>query len=119
MSNSTACPHNTPWGEKQIETEIMPGFVSVDTSGHGGIWLAPEHAAKIPAFLKKFSADGRAVWWEEDTAWSLPIFCLLSGTDLAGEHECYFDTALDAVREYYPGLYKAIGVYKSLRRITK
>ena len=97
----------------------MPGFVSLHTAGHGGIWLAPEYAARIPAFLKKFSACGTGIWWEEDTAWSLPMFYFLSGTDLAREHECYFDTALDAVREYYPGLYKAIRVYKSLRRFTK
>lgn len=106
---SDVAPKNTPWGEKQFESEIIPGFVQVETSRHGGIWLNEQQAAQIPARLKTYSRDGNGVWWEEDCAWSLPMLYFLSRKPVVIDDEIFvLIRAIDTAREWYPTAYGAI-----------
>ena len=56
----------TPWGAAQTRKELAPGIIEVSTASHGGILLAPELNAQVPAYMR--SADG---WYEEDADWAI------------------------------------------------
>lgn len=54
----------TPWGSINTHTVLVPGIVSVDTPGHGGLWLSDEWIAKLPEDYEPFTGTKR--WAEED-----------------------------------------------------
>jgi hypothetical protein len=108
-SLTNVAPKNTPWGEVIFESEIIPGFIKVETSGHGGVWLNEEQTAQIPAFLRKYSFGGKGIWWEEDCAWSLPMLYFLSRkSELVDDEDFVLDMAIETAREWYPSAYKTI-----------
>src|SRR5271154_6336714 len=72
MTDRDGPPDKTPWGQKDFEHELLPGFTMVSTSGHGGLYLTANQREAIPDALKPHSAGGKGMWWEEDCAWSLP-----------------------------------------------
>jgi hypothetical protein len=79
MSNDNdKAPDDTPWGKKQMQWSNSPGLIEVDTARHGGLYVMPALRERIPDSLKKYSADGKGAWWEEDQACSLPVVALLS-----------------------------------------
>lgn len=70
-----ANPIHTPWGVPQGAPEVLaPGIVSYETASHGGIWLDPEHNAKVPQAWRDASFGGLAAggWYEEDCDWCIP-----------------------------------------------
>ncbi len=108
MNTINCVPLNSPWGEVQehgVDNEDAPGAARVFTASHGGLWLGPELASQVPDYLRKYSADGNGVWWEEDCAWVLPTaYFQLPGADL------------DDVKEYYPSLYRRIRRHLKIAR---
>ena len=80
MADDERPPADTPWGKSYGESEHIPGFWSVSTSRHGGLYLNAEQREAIPENLKAQSKDGEGMWWEEDCAWALPSFvCCQNG----------------------------------------
>lgn len=66
-------PLNTPWGMADHSKKIADGIYFVSTPSHGGYWLSPENAAKVPAPLALWSDSWArsksrypAEWHEED-----------------------------------------------------
>ncbi len=64
---------NTPWGSADHVTEIAPGIWSVQTPGHGGIYLEPHRAIKIPPALVSLTWLKESQWYEEDCDWCIPF----------------------------------------------
>lgn len=54
----------TPWGSINTHTELVPGIISVDTPGHGGLWLSDEWIEKLPDAYEPYTGTKR--WAEED-----------------------------------------------------
>ena len=63
----------TPWGASQYVTKYAVGFVSVGTSGHGGIMVtkkfAAEHLSKEA--IKRGIANSNYYGYEEDCDWAI------------------------------------------------
>jgi hypothetical protein len=79
MADDERPPEETPWGTERDEPDkLFAGFWWIYTSRHGGLYLTAQQREAIPESLKAHSRDGTGVWWEENTAWSLPVICLLS-----------------------------------------
>src|SRR5437899_2988864 len=111
MTDDDRPPENTPWGHKDFEDEPIPGFTTVSTSRHGGLYLTAKQREDIPDALKQYSKDGKGMWWEEDCAWSLPVIWLLSKrpqASLSPREEEYLDHAHAAARDYYPDTWENI-----------
>jgi len=111
MSEDERPPEMTPWGPKQEEWEDMAGFWWVSTPRHGGIYLTPEQRKDIPDLIKPHSSDAEGIWWEEDSAWSLPIVCLLSQRprgSLSEEEEHVREQAHDTARDSFPDEWEQI-----------
>ncbi len=79
MADDERPPEITPWGERDEPDKFFGGFWWVNTERHGGLYLTAEQRKAIPESLKAHSTDRDGTWWEEDSAWSLPVMCLLSG----------------------------------------
>ncbi len=97
-------PEMTPWGPKQEEWEVA-GFSWVSTPRHGGIYLTPEQRKDIPDLIKPHSSDTERIWWEEDSAWSLPVVYLLSQRphdSLSDEEDYLLERAHDTARDWFP-----------------
>jgi hypothetical protein len=111
MADDERPPERTPWGPKQEEWEDMAGFWWVSTPGHGGIYLKAEQRKDIPDLIKPHSSDAEGVWWEEDSAWSLPIVYLLSQRphgSLSDEEEHVLEQAHDTARDSFPDEWEQI-----------
>jgi hypothetical protein len=111
MADDERPPEKTPWGPKQEEWEDMAGFWWVSTPGHGGIYLKAEQRKDIPDLIKPHSSDAEGVWWEEDSAWSLPIVCLLSQRphgSLSDEEKYVLEQAHDTARDSFPDEWEQI-----------
>ena len=54
----------TPWGSIQTYNKLAEGVYSVDTAGHGGLWLSDERIEQLPAHYVSFAGSNR--WHEED-----------------------------------------------------
>jgi len=67
---------HSPWGAIQTVREYAPGIFVVSTSGHGGVWVAPELRPKIPPAHRQtpYSSGG---WFEEDCDWCIPLAYVL------------------------------------------
>ena len=78
---------SSPWGQIQSVTEIVPGIAIVSTSSHGGIWLDPEHAARVPAEIVNKSFLEKANWWEEDCDWCIPFVIFEAEIMAYGDHQ--------------------------------
>jgi hypothetical protein len=110
-AEGTNPPEMTPWGPKQEEWQDMAGFWWVSTPRHGGIYLTPEQRQDIPDLIKPHSSDTDGIWWEEDSAWSLPIVCLLSQRPLGSlseEEEYVLEQAHDTARDSFPDEWEQI-----------
>lgn len=66
-------PTNTPWGNSDYEECMAPGIYFVCTPSHGGFWLSPERAEKMPTKFREWAdkwAHGKqrysGEWYEED-----------------------------------------------------
>jgi hypothetical protein len=79
MADDEGPPEITPWGERDEPDKLFGGFWWVSAERHGGLYLTAEQREAIPESLKGHSRDGDGIWWEENSAWSLPVMCLLSG----------------------------------------
>jgi hypothetical protein len=89
----------------------MAGFWWVSTPRHGGIYLTSEQRKDIPDLIKPHSSDAEAIWWEEDSAWSLPIVSLLSQRrhgSLSEEEEHVLEQAHDTARDSFPDEWEQI-----------
>ena len=56
---------STPWGAIQTYDKLADGVYTVDTAGHGGLWLSDERIAQLPEHYESFACDNRR-WHEED-----------------------------------------------------
>ena len=102
-------PRQTPWGEKQTEYELTPGFTMVHTASHGGIWLTEQQRQMVPDHLNQHSVGGEGIWWEEDSAWSLPVLHFLSRKEkLQANEDFVLESAGETAREWYPDAYRQI-----------
>lgn len=99
-------PWETPWGTERDEPDkYFGGFWWVHTSRHGGLYLTPEQQEVIPESLKVYSKNETGEWWEENTAWSLPVICLLSKrpeSSLSEAEREVLHQAHDTAQEEYP-----------------
>jgi hypothetical protein len=103
MSDDEQPPEMTPWGEKYEESERIPGFTFVHTGRHGGLYLTPDQRKEIPNVIKPHSAYEEGTWWEEDSAWSLPVVYLLSQrSSLSDEEKDFLEHAHDTARGSFP-----------------
>lgn len=106
MADDEKPPWETPWGTERDEPDkCFGGFWWVHTSRHGGLYLTPEQQEAIPESLKAHSKNGTGVWWEENTAWSLPVICLLSKrpeASLTEEEQETLDRAHNTAQDEYP-----------------
>jgi hypothetical protein len=104
MSDDERPPDETPWGHKQEEWDIG-GFWWVSTPRHGGIYLTPNQRKDIPDLIKPHSSDAEGIWWEEDSAWSLPVVYLLSQRpheSLSDEEDYLLERAHNTARDSFP-----------------
>ena len=65
--------HLTPWGSADQVSAIGIGILSVQTPGHGGIFVPDELLTLMPAALRnsnQYSGTG-SNWFEEDVEWAL------------------------------------------------
>jgi hypothetical protein len=109
MMDSERAPLETPWGEKYEDWDAIPGFTFVSTSRHGGLYLTPDQRKEIPDIIKPHSSDQDGAWWEEDSAWSLPVVYLLSQRpSLSDAEENFLEEANDAARGSFPDEWEQI-----------
>ena len=67
----------SPWGAIDSVTPIGDdGAAFVTTAGHGGIYLPPALAARMPPTVVTDSFLNDAQWWEEDCDWAWPVLFL-------------------------------------------
>lgn len=59
---------HTPWGTADEVRLYCDGIVFASTPSHGGIKVAPDLNARIPAYMRR--GDG---WYEEDCDWCIPF----------------------------------------------
>jgi hypothetical protein len=106
MADQERPPEITPWGDRDEPDKLFGGFWWVTASIHGGLYLTAEQRKAIPDELKSHSRDGEGIWWEENSAWSLPVMCLLSGrleSSLTEEEQEKLYFADQTCRDNYPG----------------
>lgn len=66
----------SPWGAIDLIEQLGRGVFCVSTASHGGIYLAPDRRAHMPASLVALDAPGgrgrarAAGWYEEDCDWA-------------------------------------------------
>jgi hypothetical protein len=109
MANDERPPEITPWGEKYEESEPIPGFTFVHTGRHGGLYLTPDQRKDIPDVIRPHSSDEAGIWWEEDSAWSLPVVCLLSQRpSLSDEEKDFLEQAHEVARGWFPDEWEQI-----------
>jgi hypothetical protein len=76
----TKPPETTPWGDRTEPDMLVGGFWWVVTASvDGGLYLTAEQRRAVPNAVKVHSQDGDGIWWEDKSAWSLPVICILSG----------------------------------------
>jgi len=106
MADNERPPEETPWGSERDEPDKFFGkFWWIHTSRHGGLYLTAQQQEAIPESLKAHSKNGTGVWWEENTAWSLPVICLLAKrpeASLSEEEQEIFARAHDTAQDEYP-----------------
>jgi hypothetical protein len=88
----------SPWGRIQGVKPIMPGMAFVSTASHGGVKVAAELNARIPAYMRR--PDG---WYEEDCEWAIP-FVALEGDILSALRCKEIQSPMIEQREYVPTL---------------
>ncbi len=72
----------SPWGFIDSVTPLGDdGAAFVTTPGHGGIFLPPALAARMPNDIVAGSFLGLAAWWEEDCDAAWPTVVLKLGTE--------------------------------------
>ena len=77
---------HSPWGTIDSVTPLGDeGAAFVTTPGHGGIYLPPALAARMPNEIVAASFLGSATWWEEDCDAAWPTVVLELGTPEAIE----------------------------------
>jgi hypothetical protein len=92
----------TPWGIPDSVDEIAPGIAQVESSGHGGLLVAPELNRLIPKYMR--SEDG---WYEEDVELAIVVVvfsfrikcCVRDGAS-------WVDGAHETMREDLPNEYR-------------
>lgn len=91
----------TPWGIADYTAIMAPGIVAVGTPSHGGIWMAPERHAALPAEIAPM--NGRA-WLEEDCeAWA----AILAFEDVK-ERDEHLGSAICSLAHWYPAWLDAL-----------
>lgn len=55
---------STPWGSINTYHRLADGIYTVDTPGHGGLWLSDERMAELPEHYEPYTGTRR--WAEED-----------------------------------------------------
>ncbi len=62
----------TPWGPAQTVKRVADGIWTLDTSGHGGYYVAPMLRLQMPAGLASIKTYcGAPGWYEEDCDWAI------------------------------------------------
>ena len=93
---TTTATIKTPWGPAQHVKDHGQGVLSVDTAGHGGIYVPSELLRLIPAAEQRFAArwSGSVNWYEEDCAAAIPMFRLghLFQDIPEAKRQAYYDT---------------------------
>ena len=110
---------STPWGAIQTYNELAEGVYTVDTAGHGGIWLSDERIAQLPDHYRSWASDDRR-WHEEDEDAPLVLqyLGLLSLIDAPLElHVTEAD--IEKGRKSRKGLYKSRWRFKEERENDK
>jgi ankyrin repeat protein len=105
MADDERPPEITPWGDREEPDKLFGGFWWVKAERHGGLYLTAEQRMAIPESLQEHSRDGDGIWWEENSAWSLPVMCLLSGrpeSSLTEEEQETLYTANQTCQDDYP-----------------
>lgn len=105
MADDEGPPEITPWGERDEPDKLFGGFWWVSAERHGGLYLTAEQRKAIPESLRGHSRDGDGIWWEENSAWSLPVMCLLAGrpeSSLTEEEQEKLYFADQTCRDEYP-----------------
>jgi hypothetical protein len=98
----------TPWGAAETVTPLgTEGAAFVSTPGHGGVYLPPALAKKMPASIVAASFLKSATWWEEDcdAAWPMVVLELGSEADQAAARSflgCYKPELLAHLDGAYP-----------------
>jgi hypothetical protein len=66
----------TPWGASQGKTLKMAiGLCFYSTAGHGGVAVSFSLAMIMSAWARQQGVRYGGRWWyEEDTAWAIPVF---------------------------------------------
>ena len=66
----------TPWGPAQQVYDLVRGVRWVSCAGHGGLGVAKGVAQKMltPAARRHGMLAGGYYWFEEDIAWTIPVF---------------------------------------------
>lgn len=106
--NAPTTRDHSPWGAIQTVDQIGPDAVSVSTASHGGIWIAPEAVAKIPAPFRA-TAYNRAPWFEEDCDWSIPFAFLDLAQHFPEPRQSELrSAALDTLRNFHPDAFEAL-----------
>lgn len=77
---SSPRPTRSPWGTVQHAEELLSGVWVVDTASHGGVLITPERRRAMPDALRR-----RALWYEEDCEWCLPVIAFADEFVAAGK----------------------------------
>lgn len=104
----------TIWGRAQFMTEIMRGVRWFSTAGHGGLAVADGVARKFlsPAAYKLGDRANGYVWYEEDSAFSIPFYeqpewaasiARANGSPVRSKE--YWE---DVVRRWYPEYFRMV-----------
>ena len=83
----------TPWGPADHVEQKADGIWFASTPSHGGIWIAPERLAIMPAKYKTCSLTNNQ-WFEEDCAWcavALTFPEAFSGDEIARAGRTYLE----------------------------
>lgn len=101
--NQNQCPRNTPWGRADHVEQIIPGMWFVTTPGHGGVYVAPERLAQMPAYMQStpYSQGG---WFEEDVDWCLPV--VVFAAELTAADSRYTKVDTETGNPYYLDAFK-------------
>lgn len=111
ITTSLSAPAHSQWGPVQQSVLIAPGIWQVSTASHGGVVVARELNARIPAEAQAACRYSQAAMgqYEEDCDWAVPFAFL---ADYIREHSadpCVLSTLsecvdLETIRQWHPEL---------------
>ena len=97
-------PTTSPWGAVQHSERFAPGCVAVSTAGHGGLKIADHFNRMLPAAARQAAQHhAGGGWYEEDCAWSVPVYFLAPLIGFSTEKQ---KLAFETLKAWYPDIAK-------------